>query len=333
MLISRTQRQTFQVLFAFGIFAMFTSSSVAYAQEGCCSWHVGIEYCGVFDYYICEDGQQSPTCRCDFVGEAEEKLDQLYQGYIDSIGAGEYSCQLGAIYVQKMQVGKQQYSNLAELTGYEMSNAARKIEKDKKDEIQQMNTQAAIRGAGWSGAAMKAIRDRENEWDEYINQVERMYQNAIDRIRRVISSYEITHDSLVENSNQCLEQEYEVKEKQSMTSKCGPNSRMNNAEECICQSGYEMNTDHQCVTISDAPDSASICDVGYMLNKRNACVLKSKKPSINSLTSVYAPLQTTNDEQKYTNNASIKSLGMQDRTCSRVQMRFGSNAKTLENIN
>lgn len=35
------------------------------ANQGCCSWHGGISHCGENGYYICNDGTQSPSCRCN----------------------------------------------------------------------------------------------------------------------------------------------------------------------------------------------------------------------------------------------------------------------------
>lgn len=35
------------------------------AQRGCCSWHGGVSHCGSSGYYICNDGSQSPSCRCN----------------------------------------------------------------------------------------------------------------------------------------------------------------------------------------------------------------------------------------------------------------------------
>ena len=35
------------------------------AQRGCCSWHGGVSHCGPNGYYICNDGTQSPSCRCN----------------------------------------------------------------------------------------------------------------------------------------------------------------------------------------------------------------------------------------------------------------------------
>jgi len=288
----------------------------------------------VFDYYICEDDQQSPTCRCDFVGEAEEELNQLYRGYIDSWGIGEYSCQLGAVYVQKMQIGKQQYAHLAELTGYEMNIAIGKLEKEKKEEIQQMSAQAAFEGAGWSGPAIKAIRDREKEWYEYINQVERVYQDAIDRAGSVLSSYEIIYSSLEGDSNQCLQQEYEIKEKQSMVSGCGSNARINNAGDCICQSGYEMSADLQCVAISASCPinshpigSHCVCNTGYKPNENGICVTQQIRSPILQGGKYSISTTSKNSNQSSDNNK------LHDRVCDRVATRFGNDEKMMQRIN
>lgn len=36
------------------------------AQQGCCSHHDGISYCGSSGYYICVDGTRSPSCTCGY---------------------------------------------------------------------------------------------------------------------------------------------------------------------------------------------------------------------------------------------------------------------------
>ncbi|MGL5484899.1 MAG: hypothetical protein ACRDC6_01210 [Shewanella sp.] len=46
------------------IVALFVSSPVL-AKRGCCSHHGGVSHCGDNGYYICNDGEESPTCTCD----------------------------------------------------------------------------------------------------------------------------------------------------------------------------------------------------------------------------------------------------------------------------
>lgn len=46
-------------------------------SQGCCSWHGGISYCGNNGYYICNDGTQSPSCRCS--NEDSKKIIDNYQ--------------------------------------------------------------------------------------------------------------------------------------------------------------------------------------------------------------------------------------------------------------
>lgn len=46
------------------IVLFFTNLNSIYTNQGCCSWHGGIDYCGSNGYYICNDGTQSPSCRC-----------------------------------------------------------------------------------------------------------------------------------------------------------------------------------------------------------------------------------------------------------------------------
>lgn len=51
-------------LIALAILAIFASSP-ALAKRGCCSHHGGVSHCGDSGYYICNDGEESPTCTCD----------------------------------------------------------------------------------------------------------------------------------------------------------------------------------------------------------------------------------------------------------------------------
>ncbi len=65
-------KRFFTILF----FACLLSAGVSYVavsqnvlpetaqQRGCCSHHGGVAYCGKSGYYICNDGSQSPSCRC-----------------------------------------------------------------------------------------------------------------------------------------------------------------------------------------------------------------------------------------------------------------------------
>ncbi|MBD3362096.1 hypothetical protein GF362_00050 [Candidatus Dojkabacteria bacterium] len=38
-----------------------------FAKQGCCSHHGGVAYCGSNGFYICQDGEQSPSCTCGLV--------------------------------------------------------------------------------------------------------------------------------------------------------------------------------------------------------------------------------------------------------------------------
>ncbi len=63
-----------KVFICLGLLATIVGfSTVAYSQvtptqtdfrSGCCSHHGGVAYCGKSGYYICNDGTQSPSCRC-----------------------------------------------------------------------------------------------------------------------------------------------------------------------------------------------------------------------------------------------------------------------------
>ncbi len=52
--------------------------TIANAQSGCCSWHGGINYCGIDGYYMCNDGTRSPTCSCNsFSNESSSVKESL----------------------------------------------------------------------------------------------------------------------------------------------------------------------------------------------------------------------------------------------------------------
>ena len=52
--------------------------------RGCCSHHGGVSSCGSNGYYICNDGTQSPSCKC-----SSYELPELYDS---SNGNNDYSC-------------------------------------------------------------------------------------------------------------------------------------------------------------------------------------------------------------------------------------------------
>lgn len=52
------------ILFFTFIITLFLLPQNISANQGCCSWHGGITYCGENGYYICNDGTQSPSCTC-----------------------------------------------------------------------------------------------------------------------------------------------------------------------------------------------------------------------------------------------------------------------------
>ena len=53
--------------------------------RGCCSHHGGASSCGSNGYYICNDGTQSPSCKC-----SNYELPKLYDSSDNS--NNEYSC-------------------------------------------------------------------------------------------------------------------------------------------------------------------------------------------------------------------------------------------------
>lgn len=46
------------------LFLFLTSPATVLAQQGCCSWHGGVNYCAANGRYVCGDGTYSPTCTC-----------------------------------------------------------------------------------------------------------------------------------------------------------------------------------------------------------------------------------------------------------------------------
>ena len=54
----------FLLIAAASCFAYIKSGLEIQEQRGCCSRHGGVAYCGNSGYFICNDGTQSPSCRC-----------------------------------------------------------------------------------------------------------------------------------------------------------------------------------------------------------------------------------------------------------------------------
>lgn len=54
-----------KIRYAVFIISLLLMPVTTYASKGCCSHHGGISHCGTNNYYICEDGTQSPTCVCE----------------------------------------------------------------------------------------------------------------------------------------------------------------------------------------------------------------------------------------------------------------------------
>jgi hypothetical protein len=57
-----SSRALYVSFFTFLLSLSLPLSSIA--QQGCCSSHGGISYCGDSGYYICRDGTRSPSCQC-----------------------------------------------------------------------------------------------------------------------------------------------------------------------------------------------------------------------------------------------------------------------------
>lgn len=58
------------------------------AQQGCCSWHGGVDYCDTsVGRYVCNDGTYSPTCDCYYEPPiqvdppSQEDIDELLDGF------------------------------------------------------------------------------------------------------------------------------------------------------------------------------------------------------------------------------------------------------------
>ncbi len=74
----------------FGIILLMFFWAIPYtnASQGCCSWHGGISNCGANGYYICNDGTQSPSCRCTMQETTEDSCN--YNEYISQINVLNY---------------------------------------------------------------------------------------------------------------------------------------------------------------------------------------------------------------------------------------------------
>ena len=74
----------------FGIIFLMFFCVILYANasQGCCSWHGGISHCGANGYYICNDGTQSPSCRCTMQETTEDSCN--YNEYISQINVLNY---------------------------------------------------------------------------------------------------------------------------------------------------------------------------------------------------------------------------------------------------
>lgn len=68
--------------------------NTVYAQQGCCSWHGGIDYCDTsMGVYVCNDGTYSPTCGCyyeppiDVPEVVPTYSDEFYDGFEEFVAA------------------------------------------------------------------------------------------------------------------------------------------------------------------------------------------------------------------------------------------------------
>ena len=57
-----------------------------YAQQGCCSWHGGIDYCDEdVETYVCNDGTYSETCGCEVYYEEAPTINLDRNTYSDEL--------------------------------------------------------------------------------------------------------------------------------------------------------------------------------------------------------------------------------------------------------
>lgn len=52
------------IISSFGYAAFSINTTQGIERSGCCSHHGGVAYCGKSGYFICNDGTQSPSCKC-----------------------------------------------------------------------------------------------------------------------------------------------------------------------------------------------------------------------------------------------------------------------------
>ena len=57
-----------RVLVFFCVLILLFPLNVLAANNGCCSWHGGIDYCASNGRFMCNDGTYSPTCTCAYSG-------------------------------------------------------------------------------------------------------------------------------------------------------------------------------------------------------------------------------------------------------------------------
>ncbi len=72
------------ILFVICLIFSISINKTSYASRGCCSWHGGVSYCGSNGYYICNDGTQSPSCRCSSTSLEDNNNDNHYLDLYDS---------------------------------------------------------------------------------------------------------------------------------------------------------------------------------------------------------------------------------------------------------
>lgn len=62
------------VLGALLLFSLCVAAVEVQARSGCCSWHGGIAYCDTaVGRYVCNDGEYSPTCGCEYAGQSSSE--------------------------------------------------------------------------------------------------------------------------------------------------------------------------------------------------------------------------------------------------------------------
>jgi hypothetical protein len=196
---------------------------LAAAQNGCCSWHGGVNSCGYDGYYTCNDGTESPSCTCSGTNSSPATLYDLeYQ----IIGEGAVACPTIPTLEQS---AASQITTLNSQISSILSQETQAVNQIQSQETAAINSaiasSALMGGFGNNGGQISGIKD---SYETMIQDTKTQYEFSVKDIQLNVQQY-------TDFSNFLVKFQQQICSESSNSSSAYQSSQAN-----ICKEGFNV---------------------------------------------------------------------------------------------